>query len=234
MSACGGATTAGRRVAEAGPRGPAPAGGRSPPPQVTLVALVAPSVLLLLLINGYPFIYAAIPVGTQRIADRVRHLCRLAATTHTVLNSDAFWQAARFTLLFTVVGVFGSWAVGLGMALLLRTDIPVPGGAQGAAAAALGRADRRLRDLDQLPGRDRRQPDAASCSTPSGSARRSSSLIPTWAKIIVCVYKVWISFPFMMLMASAALVQRRRNRLRGGQDRRRRHREVVPAASRCR
>ena len=28
---------------------------------------------------------------------------------------------------------------------------------------------------------------------------------PGLAKIIVCVYKVWLSFPFMMLMASAAL-----------------------------
>jgi multiple sugar transport system permease protein len=27
----------------------------------------------------------------------------------------------------------------------------------------------------------------------------------TWAKVTVCVYKVWVSFPFMMLMASAAL-----------------------------
>ena len=28
---------------------------------------------------------------------------------------------------------------------------------------------------------------------------------PTWAKILVCVFKVWISFPFMMMMTSAAL-----------------------------
>ena len=28
---------------------------------------------------------------------------------------------------------------------------------------------------------------------------------PGLAKIIVCVYKIWLSFPFMMLMASAAL-----------------------------
>ena len=28
---------------------------------------------------------------------------------------------------------------------------------------------------------------------------------PTWAKILVCVFKVWISFPFMMMMSSAAL-----------------------------
>jgi multiple sugar transport system permease protein len=28
---------------------------------------------------------------------------------------------------------------------------------------------------------------------------------PTWAKITVCVFKVWVSFPFMMLMTSAAL-----------------------------
>jgi multiple sugar transport system permease protein len=28
---------------------------------------------------------------------------------------------------------------------------------------------------------------------------------PAWAKVTVCIYKVWVSFPFMMLMASSAL-----------------------------
>ena len=28
---------------------------------------------------------------------------------------------------------------------------------------------------------------------------------PTWAAITVCLFKVWVSFPFMMLMTSAAL-----------------------------
>ena len=125
---------------------------------LTMVALVTPSILLLLLINAYPFIYAAFQsvhngslinsgpyVGTKNYS--------------TVLSSSAFWQAARFTLLFTVVGVFGSWAVGLGMAVLLRTNIPVPRPVQGPAAVALGRPDRGLGHIDQLPGRHREQPD---------------------------------------------------------------------------
>ena len=44
-----------------------------------------------------------------------------------------------------------------------------------------------------------------SCSSASGSAHRCSWPIPTWAKSLVCIYKVWVSFPFMMLMTSAAL-----------------------------
>ena len=101
--------------------------------------------------------------------------------------------------------MFGSWAVGLGMALLLRTDMPFRRRPQGAAAAALGRAGRRLRDLDQLPGGHRHQPDAEAVQRRSASGQPLFLADPTWAKILVCIYKVWVSFPFMMLMASAAL-----------------------------
>ena len=44
-----------------------------------------------------------------------------------------------------------------------------------------------------------------SCSTPSASGTPLFLADPTWAKIVVCIYKVWVSFPFMMLMTSAAL-----------------------------
>ena len=41
--------------------------------------------------------------------------------------------------------------------------------------------------------------------TPSASGTPLFLANPTLAKITVCIYKVWISFPFMMLMASSAL-----------------------------
>ena len=85
-----------------------------------------PSIVLLLLIHGYPLIEAFIQslhngtlvdsgpfVGFQNYIDN--------------LTSSTFWKAAGFTVVFTIVGVFGSWAVGLALALLLRTRIPAGG-----------------------------------------------------------------------------------------------------------
>src|SRR6476661_1357150 len=78
----------------------------------TMFFLVLPSILLLLLIHGWPLISAFIQslhngtlidqgpfVGFQNYIDN--------------LTSATFWKAAGFTVVFTVVGVFGSWAVGL-------------------------------------------------------------------------------------------------------------------------
>ena len=95
--------------------------GASP---LTLGAFAAPALFLVLLINLYPVIYAGWQslrdgslidagdfVGLQNYAD--------------VLTDPTFWAAARFTVVFTLVGVFGSWFVGLALALLLKTRFPV-------------------------------------------------------------------------------------------------------------
>ena len=169
----------------------------------TLLLLVLPSLFLLVLINLYPFIYAFFQslhdgsliatgpfVGLQNYTD--------------VMTSPAFWKAAWFTLIFTVVGVFGSWLVGLGLALLLRTKIPGRGTfkvllmlpwvvpivvSSTAWNYLLATADSPIPALLTAIGID----------SPLFLAD------PTWAKITVCVFKVWVSFPFMMLMTSAAL-----------------------------
>ena len=170
--------------------------------KITLLALITPSVILLILLNAYPFIYAAFQsvhngtlittgefVGLQNYSD--------------ALTSPDFWQAARFTLLFTVVGVFGSWAVGLGIALLLR-NVPFAGV---------------FKVLLLLPWVVPIVVSATSINylvaTPDSLMPKLFNAVglgsplfladPTWAKVTVCVYKVWVSFPFMMLMASAAL-----------------------------
>jgi multiple sugar transport system permease protein len=171
--------------------------------QITLVGLVAPSVLMLVLINAYPFIYAAFQsVHNGSLIESGKYVG--FSNYSTTLHSDAFWQAARFTLLFTVVGVFGSWAVGLGMALLLRSDIPFKGV---------------LKVLLLLPWVVPIVVSATSINYLVATADSPMPKLfhalglgsplfladPTWAKIVVCIYKVWVSFPFMMLMSSAAL-----------------------------
>lgn len=171
--------------------------------RMTILALVAPSVLLLLLINAYPLVSAAnesvhngslISPGSFVGLDNYR----------AVLTSATFWQAAEFTLVFTVVGVFGSWAVGLAMALLLQADLP-------------GR--RVFKVLLLLPWVVPIVVSATSINylvaTPSSPVPSLFHALglgaplflanPTWAKVTVCIYKVWVSFPFMMLMSSAAL-----------------------------
>ena len=169
----------------------------------TLLLLVLPSLFLLVLINLYPFIYAFFQslhdgsliatgpfVGLQNYTD--------------VLTSSAFWKAAWFTLIFTIVGVFGSWLVGLGLALLLRTKIP-------------GRGTFKV--LLMLPwvvpivvsstawNYLLATPDSPIPALLNAIGINSPLFLadPTWAKITVCVFKVWVSFPFMMLMTSAAL-----------------------------
>jgi len=169
----------------------------------TFASLIAPSVVLLLLINAYPIVYAAIQSvhdGSLLNTGPFVGLDNFAQ----VLGSDAFWKATRFTLLFTVVGVFGSWLVGMGLALLLRTKIP--------AGAA-------FKVLLLLPWV---VPIVVSSTawnwlvaTPDSPVPVLARFLgfgnllfladPTLAVIVVLVFKVWVSFPFMMLMTSSAL-----------------------------
>src|SRR5664279_1806464 len=171
--------------------------------KLTLVGLIAPSILLLTLINAYPFIYAAfqsVHNGDLINSGSFVGLKNYSAT----FSSDAFWQAARFTLLFTVVGVFGSWAIGLGMALLLRSNFPGRGlfkvllllpWVVPVVVSATSINYLVATDSSPMP----KLFDALGLGSPLFLAN------PTWAKAVVCIYKVWISFPFMMLMASSAL-----------------------------
>ncbi|KRF22359.1 carbohydrate ABC transporter permease [Phycicoccus sp. Soil802] len=180
-----------------------PGGRRFKPGTWTMFFLALPSIVLLLLIHGWPLIQAFRQslhdgtlinpgqfVGLQNYIDN--------------LNSPTFWKAAGFTVVFTVVGVFGSWIIGLGLALLLRTRIPAGG---------------IFKVLLLLPWV---VPIVVSSTAINWLVATSSSPIPmlfenlglapplfladpTWARILVCVFKVWVSFPFMMLMSSAAL-----------------------------
>jgi multiple sugar transport system permease protein len=169
----------------------------------TLGALVVPSVILLLIINIYPLLYAAfqsVHNGTLLSAGSFVGLDNFT----DVLTSDDFLHAIAFTAIFTAVGVFGSWLVGLGLALLLQLRIPAKGV---------------FRVLLLLPWV---VPVVVSSTawnwllaTPESPVPRLAKLLgfgdvlflanPTLAAIVLCVFKVWVSFPFMMLMSSSAL-----------------------------
>ncbi|MFF4357689.1 carbohydrate ABC transporter permease [Streptomyces sp. NPDC001604] len=169
----------------------------------TFFWLVLPSVLLLVLIQGYPLVYAAIQathngsltdsgsfVGLDNFID--------------VLGSRAFWKAAQFTLVFTVVGVFGSWAVGLALALLLRARIPARGLFKVLLllpwVVPVVVSSTAWNWLVSTPS----SPIPALCRA-LGLGTPLFLADPTLAVVTVCVFKVWVSFPFMMLMSSAAL-----------------------------
>ena len=120
------------------------------------------------------------------------------------MTSARFWKATRFTVLFTVVGVFGSWLVGMGLALLLRTRIP----GRGAFKVLLmlpwvvpivvsSTAWNWLVATPQSP-----MPILADAL---GFGNVLFLANPLLAQITVCIFKVWISFPFMMTMMAAAL-----------------------------
>jgi multiple sugar transport system permease protein len=170
---------------------------------MTMLLLVAPSVFLLVLINAYPLVYAAwqsLHSGTLISAGDFVGFSNYTET----LTSPAFWKAVRFTLIFTVVGVFGSWLVGLGLALLLRTRIPARGIFKVLLllpwVVPIVVSSTSWNWLVATP--DSPLPklaEALGLGTPLFLAN------PTLAQITVCVFKVWVSFPFMMLMTSAAL-----------------------------
>ncbi|GAB3916644.1 transporter [Microlunatus endophyticus] len=170
---------------------------------LTLLLFALPSLILLLLINLYPLVYAAM----QSV--RSGNLINLGpfvglANYRNVLTDPDFWHSALFTLIFTVTGVFGSWAVGLALAMLLRGKVPAGGV---------------FKVLLLLPWVVPVVVSATSwnwlVATPQSPLPEFFSLLgfdnvlflsdPTLAKIVVCVFKVWISFPFMMMMMSSAL-----------------------------
>jgi multiple sugar transport system permease protein len=197
-----------RGIAVSGPGRPQRPPQRRPRRQLstrgmTFVVFAGPSILLLLLLNLYPLLYA----GQQslRNGDLVDGGSFVGLQNYTtILTSPSFWHAAEFTVVFTLVGVFGSWAVGLGLALLLRPGVPA-GGA--------------LKVLLLLPWV---VPIVVSSTSWNWLVATPQSPLPALARhlgfgdvlfladpalaqVTVCVFKVWVSFPFMMMMMASAL-----------------------------
>lgn len=192
-------------------RGPgAPRRGRPSTPLgragLTLVLFAVPSLVLLVLLNLFPVIYSFIQSlqdGTPSTLPTDAPFVGFANYVN-VVTSPQFLLAARFTVIFTVVGVFGSWIVGLALALLLRTRIP---------------GNTVFKVLLLLPWI---VPVVVSSTAWNWLVATPQSPIPVilsglgfgdvnflgdpvLAQVVVCIFKVWISFPFMMMMMSSAL-----------------------------
>ncbi|MCZ4068879.1 sugar ABC transporter permease [Microbacterium sp. H37-C3] len=187
-----------------GGRGPAgPRGSLSPGRTTTMAALLAPSILLLVAINAYPLVFA---IGQSLHDGGITGAGDFVGLENyaTALQDPAFWNAAWFTLIFTVVSVGVSWIIGMTFALVLRNPFP-------------GRSGFRL--LLLLPWV---VPVVVSTTSWNFLVATQSSPVPTlfralgfgdvqfladptWAMITVIVFKIWGSFPFMLLMMNAAL-----------------------------
>ena len=169
----------------------------------TFLFFVLPSLILLVLLNLYPVIYAGLQSlrnGDLLSAGNFVGLHNYIAMVQT----PAVWHATGFTVVFTLVGVFGSWAIGLALALLLRTRIPANG---------------LFKVLLLLPWVVPVVVSATSwnwlVATPQSPLPMLAQALglgnvlfladPVLAQVTVCVFKVWISFPFMMMMMSSAL-----------------------------
>ncbi|SHN39527.1 carbohydrate ABC transporter permease [Cryptosporangium aurantiacum] len=188
-------------------RAPSPGGrrgrGRGRERGLTFTAMLAPSLILVGLINAYPLVYGAIE--STHAGTLIAGGPYVGIDNYTqVLSDPRFWAAARFTALFTVVGVLGSWAVGLGLALLLRSDVP-------------GRSYFRV--LLLLPWV---VPVVVSSMSWIWLSNTYDSPLPTLARalgfgdvlflsdptlavVTVFAFKIWISFPFMMMTSGASL-----------------------------
>ena len=176
-------------------------GGRSR--TTTLLAFALPSLILLVLLNLYPVVYAG--QQSARNGDLLSAGDFVGLQNYiTVLQEPIFWHAALFTLVFTVVGVFGSWAIGLALALLLRTRIPGNGVFKVllllpwvVPVVVSATAWNWLVATPQSP--------IPLLAHALGFGQVLFLADPVLAQVVVCIFKVWISFPFMMMMMSSAL-----------------------------
>ena len=92
---------------------------------MTFALFAAPSILLLLLLTVSAAVRRS---AVLRNGDLIDAGSFVGLRNYTgILTSPSFWHAAQFTVIFTLVGVFGSWAVGLGLGLLLRPGVPARG-----------------------------------------------------------------------------------------------------------
>ena len=173
---------------------------------LTMTGFALPSLILLLLLNVFPVVYAilqSLQNGTPSTLPWDAPFVGLANYTGVAADPQ-FWASTLFTVIFTISGVFGSWLIGLGLALLLRTKIP---------------GNTVFKVLLLLPWIVPVVVSATAwnwlVATPQSPIPVILSLFgagnvnflgnPVLAQVVVCIFKVWISFPFMMMMMSSAL-----------------------------
>jgi len=169
----------------------------------TMAGLALPSIVLMTVVNAYPVAYAAIQAVHDGDLLNLGNFVGLANFADA-LTDRLFWWSAAFTAIFSLCGIFGSWAVGFALALLLKPDFP---------------GKNLFKILLLLPWI---VPIVVSSMSWNWLTATPDSLLPvlaedlgfgrvmfladpTMAMITVCLFKVWISYPFMMMMMAAAL-----------------------------
>ena len=199
-----------RRGVGPGGQGPRPGAGKRGSPLsragTTLTLFALPSLILLVLLNFFPVVYSFLQSLQQGTPSTLPWETPFVGVQNyiDVVGASEFRAAAIFTVIFTVVAVFGSWLMGLLLALLLRTRIP--GGGV-------------FKVLLLLPWIVPVVVSATSWNFLVATPQSPGPIIlqalgfgdvnflgdPVLAQIVVCVFKVWISFPFMMMMMASAL-----------------------------
>jgi multiple sugar transport system permease protein len=168
-----------------------------------MTTFALPALIVMLVVNAYPVVYAGVQSLHNGSLLQTGPFVGLA-NFGDALTDPAFWAAARFTLIFALCGVLGSWVLGFALSLLLQPAFP-------------GKSVYRV--LLLLPWI---VPIVVSAMSWNWLVATRSSIVPeiarslgmgnvlflanpTLAAVVLCIFKVWISYPFMMMMTSAAL-----------------------------
>ena len=166
-------------------------------------ALLLPSLITLGLVNLYPLIYAAIQsVHRGSLVSTGPYVG--GANYRASLHDPQFWHAVEFTGMFTLAGIFGSYVVGVALALVLKAGVPgkslfrvlllVPWVAPQVVS---------ILSWNFLVGTS--TSFAVTVARDLGFGSPLFLANSTLAMVTVCVVKVWESFPFVMLVMGAAL-----------------------------
>lgn len=165
--------------------------------------LILPSAVILAIVDVWPMISGILL--SFRGGTLLQPGSFIGLQNFIQLFSDTqFWISLKFTMIFTITAVFGSYFVGLPLALLLRNEV-------------WGRGVFRV--LLLLPWV---LPPVVSILSWNWILGNQSGLFnqmiswfggspqyllsyPTTAVVAVCIVKVWISYPFMFMTCMAAL-----------------------------
>jgi ABC-type sugar transport system permease subunit len=165
--------------------------------------LLLPSALLILLINIYPFatgFFYSLQDGTLLRAGEFVGLANYVQ----LFNMPDFQHALWFSAVFALFSVFGSWALGLALALLLNQDIPARGFFR--VALLLPWIIPSIVSIVSWRWLISDQTGLVNVALGALGIRPiyflSTGQLATFSVIVV---KIWRSFPFMMLSLLAAL-----------------------------
>lgn len=121
-----------------------------------------------------------------------------------VLTNPRFWNAMKFSVIFALAAIIGSYLVGLVLALVLNKDIPGRGFFRAAfiipwvipTVVSVSAWRWLINDQTSL------------INTLLGCLGIDPILFladPAWARFTVCMIKIWISYPFVMISLLASL-----------------------------